>query len=93
MGRIAGRIRGFPTALLEERVDQALIPVAPEDLSDNGENLCSVCLEPLNEGSVVQTPCEHRFHDSCVRDWLVRSRENPCPLCRVAVVSLDPEEP
>lgn len=73
---------------LEEQIDQALIPLAPKDLSENGDTACSICLEPLHEASVVETPCKHRFHDNCVRKWLTLSAEYQCPLCRVDVVPL-----
>lgn len=74
-------------SLLEQRIAESLLEVAPDDLSDTEEAVCSICLEPLREMPVVQTACEHRFHGSCLRAWLANpSSGQRCPLCRVRVV-------
>ena len=41
---------------------------------------CCICLEQLDAGHVVTNlPCTHKFHTTCIRKWLQRSR--CCPLC------------
>nr|GMD26468.1 probable E3 ubiquitin-protein ligase RHY1A [Ipomoea batatas] len=49
---------------------------------DNEEGECCICLEGFMEGAVITplAPCSHRFHHSCILQWL---RNNPtCPICR-----------
>merc|ERR1712187_318749 len=41
------------------------------------ENMCTICISEFADGNEVRTlPCGHRFHASCVDDWLVRT-----PVC------------
>jgi len=47
---------------------------------DPSEELCSICLDPLNEGQDYKLNCKHRFHKKCIRIWLTSN--NTCPLCR-----------
>jgi len=45
------------------------------------ERKCMICLEAFAVGDPVRTlPCLHRYHQSCVDEWLSRSRE--CPICK-----------
>jgi Ring finger domain len=44
------------------------------------EQLCSICLGPLQEGMRVGSlACHHDFHVDCLKTWL--KRKNHCPLC------------
>eukprot|EP00913_Durusdinium_trenchii_P025663 g24087.t1 len=85
VGDLAGRI-SYPTPLgechpplqdqaavlgrtVEERV--ANVPhavVAPEEL-------CSICLDPLQDDLVKQLPCQHCFHSACLVKWCSRQLE------------------
>ncbi|KAJ1685285.1 hypothetical protein LUZ63_016675 [Rhynchospora breviuscula] len=53
------------------------------DTSD-GE-VCSVCLEPFQEGEVVRElpRCQHLFHAECIDMWLYS--HITCPLCRSVI--------
>lgn len=45
---------------------------------------CIICLETYREhDSQASLPCGHRFHGSCVKDWLKRRPE--CPVCSHSV--------
>lgn len=47
---------------------------------------CMVCLCQYEMGEDVRTlPCFHRFHVSCVDEWLNRSVL--CPLCKTSIIS------
>lgn len=35
---------------------------------------------------LTELPCRHRFHTSCVEEWLLE-RSNSCPLCREPINS------
>lgn len=42
---------------------------------------CSICHTEFAADEVVsQLPCEHCFHDSCIKPWL--EVQNTCPICR-----------
>jgi hypothetical protein len=55
------------------------------DSSATGEDEnCLICLENFAEqDSVKLLPCFHRFHDSCVNNWLERSAS--CPICKFSI--------
>ncbi|KAJ1736406.1 hypothetical protein LPJ72_001444 [Coemansia sp. Benny D160-2] len=46
---------------------------------------CSICREVLV--TAKKLPCDHLFHRSCLRSWLVRHLS--CPTCRVALSNAD----
>lgn len=41
--------------------------------------------------TVMQTPCKHRYHESCLREWMKNKLE--CPSCRQVIPPLNNEEP
>mmetsp|Transcript_35228 Transcript_35228/g.64359 ORF Transcript_35228/g.64359 Transcript_35228/m.64359 type:complete len:521 (-) Transcript_35228:240-1802(-) len=46
---------------------------------DTTEEPCQICLDDLHEGELVGTlPCGHRFHSTCIEQWL--GRGGGCPL-------------
>lgn len=60
-------------------------------LTENGT--CPICFVELNENPVaetkdkparfMQTPCGHKFHESCLQTWMEQSLV--CPICRAAL--------
>merc|ERR1719263_2393017 len=71
-------------------------PVGPESFSleawsSTTPKDCPVCLEPLNDGELVQpmAACRHALHAECAQGWLCWSLQNGtdtqrvlCPECR-----------
>ena len=59
-----------------------------EDLVEEVENKRTLIEEHENK-DVFETPCKHRFHGKCLKDWMKRKFE--CPFCKqgLPVVSLD----
>lgn len=45
-------------------------------------NKCSICLESI-ENDIEFLPCCHRFHTSCIQEWL--KRKQICPLCKISI--------
>ncbi|KAK1628702.1 hypothetical protein QYE76_003017 [Lolium multiflorum] len=47
---------------------------------------CMICIEDFEAGDDLGVmPCSHRFHQSCLLEWLGRS--HLCPCCRYALPS------
>lgn len=42
---------------------------------------CTICFETLSFSKVVELPCGHVLHYSCLCS-LIKSRSRKCPLCR-----------
>jgi len=58
---------------------------------DDGKILaCSICLEGLDKGGAVKTPCSHFFHEECLAHWCENHVD--CPLCRQPVGEPDPSD-
>ncbi len=49
---------------------------------------CSICLISLNN-EFIKLPCNHKFHDSCIKEW--NKKNNTCPLCRSIVIPINIE--
>jgi myosin heavy subunit len=59
-------------------------------LRQNKDSECVVCCEKLTDlksGLIEVTPCGHRFHKDCIRDWIERGRKKLCPICRKPIDS------
>lgn len=56
-----------------------------ERIDSNEE--CSICLSKVNK-ALCKTKCEHAFHITCIKEWLLRN--NTCPLCREKIGNVDP---
>lgn len=62
-----------------------------EAATDNGR-CCAICLSDFEEGDKLRVMrCSHRFHKSCVDEWL---RVNAsCPSCRMDISGAAPSPP
>lgn len=72
--------KGASTAEIEALPIQTVPPGGLH--GDSGEPLsCAVCLEELAEGAQLRAlPCMHRFHRSCIDQWL--GHKAACPVCQ-----------
>tara|TARA_B100001094_G_scaffold319286_1_gene363911 strand:+ start:9478 stop:10035 length:558 start_codon:yes stop_codon:yes gene_type:complete len=49
--------------------------------SENDSEQCPICLENFEEGmTIVETQCNHKFHNACISRWL--QNNTSCPVCR-----------
>lgn len=47
---------------------------------------CAVCCANFRGGQLQKvTPCGHRFHTRCLRQWLVGQLSGMCPICRAPI--------
>ena len=81
--------------LEERRAAAELLGTLP--LADNCETeskdfgICSVCLSAVESSTDCKSlPCHHRFHPSCIDEWLV-DHSFSCPVCRQDPRTLVPE--
>eukprot|EP01083_Nonionella_stella_P011701 33225_1 len=67
----SGGKRGFPRTLLKV-------------------NVCAICDEelesvradvPVPSETVFRLDCDHRFHESCIRGWVMIGKKDTCPQC------------
>jgi len=49
------------------------------------QSMCPICLENFseNDAGVIALSCKHRFHKSCIEEWI--TAHESCPLCRADV--------
>ena len=65
---------------------------APCRAGSVGGDECSICLSDFEHNELVAIlHCKHRFHETCIQDWL---KVNPtCPHCRVNAVDSEDGTP
>ena len=51
-------------------------------MEQNNNDVCIICLDNLNSKKQKQLDCNHSFHDSCISEWLNKSHDSNCPICR-----------
>ncbi|KAG0742071.1 hypothetical protein G6F57_010151 [Rhizopus arrhizus] len=89
------------TQLMEQAGGGSAPPPAPEQVIESlpkreltekeksQEADCAVCKDAFDvTEKVIQLPCEHIFHDDCIKPWL--KLNSTCPVCRKSVL---PEQP
>jgi len=61
-----------------------MLSIENRSLKGSEENIeCTICLE--TDGTMISTPCDHKFHTNCLMEWL-KDHDN-CPVCRNSLVS------
>ena len=41
---------------------------------------CPICMNNIDQNSLITTPCGHKFHRVCLSEW--KATNNTCPICR-----------
>jgi hypothetical protein len=75
-----------------------LTPADLDQLERGGlESDCAICIDPLRNSKALKTPCDHRFHHSCLFQYLAHKlrdkvRHIVCPTCRAILVDASVNE-
>jgi hypothetical protein len=55
------------------------------------EEVCTICIGEIVEGDKIGAlPCNHRFHVTCLKEWL--RRKNVCPLCQGPIANVKEDQ-
>jgi hypothetical protein len=60
--------------------------IKEDEVADEDENICCICLDTIKETNNVKTICNHNFCFSCLLEHL--KTKNTCPCCRVPIESI-----
>jgi len=78
--------------------DLVIEELSREDLEENEEDIfisdsedeevlleeeCPICTETMTEETIRLDICNHKFHNQCIKAWLLK--QNSCPTCRRSV--------
>ncbi len=50
---------------------------------------CAICIESMvdNQTLVIKLPCNHYFHENCIKDWIKANVGDPkCPCCNDNII-------
>ena len=53
--------------------------------SDGERDNCAICWDLVTSQEAKSLPCNHHFHTTCLRKWLLVSMN--CPTCRLSLVN------
>ncbi|TVU08505.1 hypothetical protein EJB05_41910, partial [Eragrostis curvula] len=54
------------------------------DYREGGGKVCDICIEEYRDQDTLGVlPCTHRFHESCIRQWIKVGVQTYCPICKV----------
>ncbi|KAL3069192.1 hypothetical protein niasHT_034422 [Heterodera trifolii] len=72
----------FKTKLIRKNIKKALNRIPQQNISEDGEEECAICLNPFEKDQKVRPipPCQHKFHTDCIDKWV--KQHNNCPICR-----------
>ena len=54
--------------------------LSAEDLEDMHDTTCMICFREMKEGIIL--PCQHAFHENCLRQWIIKNSNHFCPKCK-----------
>ncbi len=62
-----------------------IIPISKE--SD-----CIICLDDNNIDIEIQLECNHKFHEKCLKYWIIDYENTTCPICRDEILDFIKKE-
>ena len=62
------------------------VPVTQQEIEENGDNSCPICMESLDDRCPVRLEaCNHIFCQRCIQTWTSGKAEPTCAVCRAPV--------
>lgn len=93
MNQVPQSSRPPSTNLFANAIAAVALPVSTarsirvECNNDNiDEEVCPICLEPINIAPASAAACSHLMHVHCWRSWLCKDSSFSCPVCRTSVL-------
>lgn len=86
-GNLKDKVSSYTNYLKLSRAMKNKYPnVSPERLAELDDD-CAICRESME--TAKQLPCNHIFHENCLRLWL--EHHHSCPTCRFQLIGGPPE--
>jgi len=64
---------------------------ATDDELEQAGRTCIICRDEMSTADCKRLPvCQHLFHKSCLREWLVQQQS--CPTCRADIAAMEAQE-
>jgi hypothetical protein len=61
-------------------------PLLNSDEQEDNNGIALVRLDSKRQDKIIKTPCQHKFHEKCLTQWLERKAD--CPYCRKPIPEL-----
>jgi hypothetical protein len=80
-------ILSTPTILtIDPKIPTPILSVPSQENMKTTDNTCALCLEDYEPNELLrELNCGHRYHASCVDDWLTKTKR-VCPVCNADAV-------
>ena len=74
--------QGFLDPVIVRPTAEQIQSATALEIIDGEEEMCAICQDHMLPGShaLNLNPCDHRFHEPCIRTWF--STNVVCPVCR-----------
>jgi len=96
--------RKYPTFLIKRQTAYQVFPISQNKHKEEVCCICLEHPETIQEGNddsllkhptkgnndLILTPCQHQFHECCLRDWI--QLKSVCPYCRGSLPPLSEED-
>ncbi len=73
-------IRGFRKMNELTQTMENLPKINAAEFGEEHDNICMVCFREMEEGRKL--PCNHIFHEECLKQWIQKNTNNFCPKCK-----------
>jgi hypothetical protein len=70
---------------LDQRIQQKFdinIIIALDDIADETEDDCPICLTSINPAEIIKLNCNHKFCGCCIKQSMIKYTKQTCALCR-----------
>jgi RING-H2 zinc finger domain len=69
--------------LRRQRIEQVMLLTLPPDDSNRLNDVCAICMTPMEQLHARMTSCSHIYHINCLVKWF--DVKLTCPTCQKAI--------